>query len=174
MLISKELNAVINEQVGHEFGASLQYVAIATYFDGEGLPTLARHFYRQANEERDHAMRFVKFLVDADAAVSIPAIPAPRSQVRSAEEAVQLSLDWENEVTRQINAIMDLAIKQNNHIARHFLQWFVSEQLEEVSSMDTLLRMVRRAGEQGLLFVENYLQQGGRVSHEAEETGDAT
>ena len=164
MLISKELNKAINEQIGHEFGASLQYVAIAVHFDGEGLPSLAKHFYKQANEEREHAMRFVKFLVDADGELELPAVPAPRSRFKSAEEAVQLSLNWENEVTRQINGIMDLAIKQNNHIARNFLEWFMSEQLEEVSSMDTLLRMVRRAGEQGLLFVENYLQQGGNVS----------
>ena len=164
MLISDKMNGALNEQIGHAFGASIQYVAIAAHFDSEGLPTLARHFYKQANEEREHAMRFVKFLVDADGELELPAVPAPRSRFKSAEEAVQLSLNWENEVTRQINGIMDLAIKQNNHIARNFLEWFMSEQLEEVSSMDTLLRMVRRAGEQGLLFVENYLQQGGNVS----------
>jgi len=160
MLISEKMNAALNAQVGHEFGASLQYVQIAAYFEGEGLPMLARHFYRQAEEEREHAMRFVKFLVDADGELELPAVPAPRSRFKSAEEAVQLSLNWENEVTRQINGIMDLAIKQNNHIARNFLEWFMSEQLEEVSSMDTLLRMVRRAGESGLLFIENYLQHG--------------
>jgi ferritin len=61
-------------------------------------------------------------------------------------------------VTEQINELMDLAIKQNNHITKNFLDWFVSEQLEEVSSMDTLLRMINRAGDSGILFVENYLQ----------------
>src|ERR671919_420080 len=59
MLISKKLNAAVNEQVGHEFAAMLQYVAIATYFDGEALPRLAAHFYRQAEEERQHGMRLV-------------------------------------------------------------------------------------------------------------------
>ena len=75
MLMSKEINAALNVQIGHEFMASLQYVSIATYFDVEGLPALARHFYRQAVEERDHAMRFVKFVVDAGGRVEIPAIP---------------------------------------------------------------------------------------------------
>ena len=157
MLMSKEINSALNEQIGHEFMASLQYVSIATYFDIEGLPSLARHFYRQAVEERDHAMRFIKFVVDAGGRVEIPAIPAPRSRFTSAEDAVQLSLDQELGVTRQINELVDLAIKQNNHVTKNFLDWFVSEQLEEVSSMDTLLRMIKRAGDKGILFVESYL-----------------
>jgi ferritin len=170
MLISKPMNAALNAQVGHEFGASLQYVQIATYFDREGLPTLARHFYRQAEEERDHAMKFVRFIADAAGEVAIPGIPAPQPTFKSAEEAVRKSVDWEVTVTTQINALMDLAIKDNDHITRNFLNWFMQEQLEEVSSMETLLSMVRRAGESGLLFVENYLAQGRKDG--AAEAGD--
>jgi bacterioferritin B len=172
MLISAAVNDALNRQIGNEFGASIQYVAIAAHFDCEGLPQLARHFYKQANEEREHAMRFVKFVVDADGRIEIPEINAPKSRFKSAEEAVQLSLNWEMEVTRQINGLMDMAYKHNDHLTRNFLEWFVQEQLEEVSSMDTLLKMIRRAGEQGLLFVENYLAQGdgggGRLTVEAE------
>src|SRR5687768_11390894 len=91
MLISADVNTALNEQIGHEFAASVQYVAIAAHFECEGLPQLARHFYRQAVEERDHAMRFVKYIVDADGRVEIPAIPAPRARFASAEDAVQLS-----------------------------------------------------------------------------------
>jgi len=160
MLISEKMNAALNAQVGHEFGASLQYVQIAAYFEGEGLPMLARHFYRQAEEERDHAMKFVKFMADADGTLAIPAVAAPTPAFRSAEEAVALSRDWEMTVTKQINGLMDLAIADNDHITKQFLDWFLEEQLEEVSSMDQLLRMVRRAGESGLLFIENYLQHG--------------
>ena len=65
MLISKKINDAINQQIGNEFGASLQYVAIAVSFDQQALPRLAAHFYKQAEEERDHAMRFIKFLVEA-------------------------------------------------------------------------------------------------------------
>jgi ferritin len=158
VLLSKEISSRINEQIGHELMASIQYVSIATYFDTEGLPALGRHFYTQAQEERDHAMRFVKFMVDAGGQIEIPAIPATQSHFKSPEEAVQLSLDQELAVTKQINELVDLAIKQNNHITKNFLDWFVSEQLEEVSSMETLLRMIRRAGDKGILFVENYLQ----------------
>jgi bacterioferritin B len=157
MLISKEMNDALNAQVGHEFGASLQYVAIASYFAAEGLPELAHHFYKQANEEREHAMRIVKYVVDADAVLRIPSVPAPQGEFKNAEDAVRLSLEWEMTVTKQINGLMDIAIRHNDHLSRNFLEWFVNEQLEEVSSMDSLLRMVRRAGEHGLMFVENYL-----------------
>jgi bacterioferritin B len=165
MLISNEMNAAINEQIGHEFAAMLQYVAIATYFDGEALPLLARHFYRQAEEEREHAMRFVRYVVDAGGQTSIPAIPAAKSGFGSAEEAVKLSLDRELTVTKQIGGLMDRAITENDHTTRNALGWFVEEQLEEVSSMETLLRMVQRAGERGLLFVEDYLAHGHGARH---------
>jgi ferritin len=170
VLIDKKLNDAINEQIGHEFGAMLQYVAIATYFDGEALPRFAQHFYRQAEEEKTHAMRLVHYIVEAGGTVGIPAIPAGKSGFSSAEEAVQLSLDQEKMVTDQINALTDLAIETNDHAARIMLDWFVTEQIEEVSSMETLLRMVQRAGESGLLFVEQFLASGQLT----QETGGGT
>ena len=96
---------------------------------------------------------------------------APNS--RSAEEAVGLALEWENTVTDQIDGLMDLAIKENNHIARNILEWFVSEQLEEVSSTETLLGMVRRAGKSGLLLVESHLARdaGSLTAGSTESTG---
>ena len=173
MLISPAMNAAINEQIGNEFAASLQYVSVAAYFDNESLPVLARHFYNQAAEERDHAMRFVKYVVDAGGQVAIPALPAARSGFNSAADAVQLALDSEMKVTRQINGLMDLAINEKDHLAANMLQWFVTEQLEEVSSMETLLKMIKRAGEPGLLFVENYLSQVG-LSTPAPDQSEAT
>ena len=161
MLISQKMNTAINEQIGREFGAFLQYIAVATYFDAQSLPQLAKHFYRQAEEERDHAMRFVRYLIDAGAKVAIPAVAAPKSTIASAEAAVQLSLKWEQEVTKQIHGLLELALKENDYTTQQFLQWFVEEQLEEVSSMDKVLSVVRRAGEDGLLFVEEYLAREG-------------
>ncbi|MEP7358829.1 MAG: ferritin [Anaerolineales bacterium] len=160
MLFSEKMNSAINDQVGHEFGASLQYVAIAGYFDHEGLPELAAHFYQQAEEERAHAMRFVHYVLDAGGQLNIPTIPAPKPKFGSAEEAVQQSLDWETTVTGQINALVDLALTENDHTTKNFLNWFVTEQLEEISSVNTLLSIVRRAGNDGLLFVESYIARG--------------
>lgn len=156
MLISKELEAAMNEQIGREFGASLQYVNIATYFDSDDLPELAAFFYRQAEEERMHAMKFAHYIVDAGGQVRVPDVAGPKYDFASAKEAAQAALNWEMEVTNQINTIMDLAIEQNDHIAQDFLRWFVAEQLEEVSTMDTLLTVVDRAGD-NMLWVEDYL-----------------
>ena len=157
MLISKELNDAINEQVGHELHASHQYVNIATYFDSFPLKKLGELFYKQAEEERSHAMRFIKYVVDAGGEVRIPAVAAPVFTFKTVEEAVKLSLDWELEVTRRINALMDIAVAQKDYMAQDMLRWFVTEQLEEVSSMDNLLKVVKLTGERNLIMVEAYL-----------------
>jgi len=157
MMISDKMSEALNEQVGHEFGAYLQYLSIASYFESESLPELAGFFFDQAEDERSHAMKFVKYINDAGANLTIPAIPAPRHQYESAEVAVRLSLDWEKTVTRQINSIMDLAMQEKDYLSRGFLDWFVDEQMEEISTMESLLKTVQRAGD-NLLLVEGYLQ----------------
>ena len=156
MLISKDLEQAINNQIGREFGASMQYYSIAAYFDIDSLPQLAAFFYRQAEEEKDHALKFLHYIVDAGGEVRIPIVEAPKHDFKSAEEAALAALDWELQVTKEINHLMDLAIKENDHIAQEFLRWFVNEQLEEVSTMDTLLNVIRRAGD-NLLWVEDFL-----------------
>lgn len=172
MLLSREMNDQINAQIGHEFGASLQYVNIAGYFDGAALPVLSQHFLKQADEERQHAMKFVGYVLDAGGTVAVPAIPAPRAKFTSAEEAVGLALEWELTVTKQITALLDRASSERDYVAHDFLEWFAREQLEEVSSMETLLKMIQRAGEPGLLQVENAIAQGRmrsrREAHESE------
>ncbi len=157
MMISKELNDAINGQIGREFGASLQYINIATYFDGEALPKIAEFFYKQAEEEHEHAMKFVKYIVDTGGEVRIPPVAAPKSTFASAEEAFQLSMEWEMEVTKQVNNLMDIAHNEKDYAAQNFLNWFVEEQIEEVSSMDALLRIVKRAGEKNLIMLEAYI-----------------
>ena len=164
MLASQKLIDSFNEQIGHEMGASMQYIAIASYFDSETLPELAGFFYRQSEEERVHAMRFVKFINDVSGKVRLPAIPEPQSEFASAEEAVGRALAWEEDVTRQVYDLVEVARADKNYIGIKFLDWFVQEQLEEVSSMSDLLAVVRRAGPERLLFVEEYLvRRGGRA-----------
>ncbi len=85
--------ASINEQIGHEFAASQQYIAIAVYYDAETLPQLAAHFYRQAVEERNHAMMLVQYLLDADEDVTIPGVEAPQTAFEDAVAPVRLALD---------------------------------------------------------------------------------
>jgi ferritin len=157
VLISRELASAFNDQIGHEFGASMQYVSIAAHFQQRSLQLLAKLFFKQADEEREHAMKFVKYLLDTKGELKIPAIAAPTPTFASAEAAVAAALNWEQEVTRQITALMDLAIKQEDYLAQSFLQWFIDEQLEEVVKMDRLLSVIQQSGERNLLMVEAYL-----------------
>ena len=160
MLTSKKVINAINEQIGYEFSASMQYYAIAAHFAAEALPQLSQHFFKQAEEEKGHALRFIKYVVDAGGRVVIPAIDAPKANFKTPRDAVKLSFDQEVQVTKQINALVGLARKEDDYITINFLQWFLTEQLEEVSSMDNLLKIVERAGN-NLLQADEYLARVG-------------
>ena len=157
MLLKQTVVDALNKQVIEEFTASLQYTAIALYFDSETLPELTKFFHIQANEEHEHAMKLLQYINDAGGHPVVPATKEVKNHFESAEEAVQLALDQELKVTDQINNLVDIAIQEKDHLTRQFLQWFVTEQLEEVSSMTDLLNVVKRAGETNLLLVEDYL-----------------
>lgn len=159
MIASEELIQGMNQQIGHEMAASMQYVGIASYFDGRSLPKLAEFFYLQAEEERMHAMKFQKFVVDADGKLVIPPIPAPKCDFDSASEAVELALASEKKVTLQIYDLVAQGNEDKSYIAQRFLDWFVNEQFEEVTTMSELLDIVKMAGEGGLLSVEQYLER---------------
>ena len=161
MIIRKELLAALNEQVGNEFGAMLQYYAIAAHFERETLPMLAGHYHRQAEEEKQHALKFMAFILDVGGHVEIPALPAPQARFQFAEEAVRLALEHEEKVTAQINNLVAMAKDARDYTTDTFLQWFVQEQLEEVSSAQDLLSVIQRAGEGNLLRVEEYLAREG-------------
>ena len=147
----------VNEQIGYEFGASQQYIAIAVYYDSETLPQLAAHFYRQSVEERNHAMMLVQFLLDADQAVKIPGVDAPKTDFTDAVAPVALALEQEQRVTAQISALAALARDEGDLVGEQFLHWFLKEQREEVSSMGDLLKLVQRATESNLLLAEESL-----------------
>jgi len=165
MLTSQKMLESMNRQIGHEFGAMLQYFAIAAYFDREALPELYAHFSKQAEEEKEHALKFIKYITDVGAEVDLPRVEAPQSQFRSAEEAVSLSLSQEMRVTEQINELVHISKQEADYTSENFLQWFVEEQLEEVSSMHDLLSLVKRAGESNLLLVEEHLAR--KLAHNA-------
>ena len=150
----------LNEQVGHEFGASQQYVAIAVYYDSETLPQLAAHFYRQAVEERNHAMMIVQYLLDADEQVAIPGIEAPKTDFADPVAPVALALEQERAVTQQIVTLAGLAREEGDLVGEQFLHWFLEEQREEISSMSALLKVVER-GRENMLLVEEYLARSG-------------
>ena len=161
-------STALNEQVAYEFGASQQYIAIAVAYDAQTLPQLAAHFYRQALEERNHAMMMVQYLLDADAEIVIPAVAAPQSSFADVVEPVRLALDQEKRVTGQIQQLAITAREDGDLVAEQFMHWFLQEQREEVSSMSALLTVVERSSD-NIMLVEDYLarESGGANPLEA-------
>jgi ferritin len=148
----------LNEQTAHEFGASQQYVAIAVWYDAETLPELAAHFYRQALEERNHAMMIVQYLLDAGEKVAIPAVAKPQTDFADTVAPVRLALEQERTVTDQISGLAALAREENDLVGEQFMSWFLKEQREEVASMSSLLAVVERASD-NVLLAEEYLSR---------------
>jgi ferritin len=158
----------LNEQIGYEFGASQQYIAVAVFYDSQSLPQLAAHFYRQAVEERNHAMIMVQYLLDSDADVVTPGVAAPQTDFSDVVAPVALALAQEKRVTQQIVELVKLARNEGELVGEQFLHWFLQEQREEVASMTELLAIVER-GRDNLLTVEEHLSRsrGGENPLEA-------
>ncbi len=144
-MASSAFVARLNEQLGYEFGAHQQYVAIAAYYDALTMPQMAALFYNQAVEERDHAMMMIQYLLDADAEIRIPALEAPEMSFADVIAPVKLALDQEKRVTDQINELTRIARDENDFASDQFMQWFVKEQVEEVAKMSDLLAVVTRS-----------------------------
>jgi ferritin len=161
--------SLLNEQIAHEYAAHQQYVACAVYYDAETLPQLARFFYAQALEERDHAMMMVQYLIDADADVVIPGVSAPQVTFSDIVAPVALALEQEKRVTQQINALAGCARAEGDYTSEQFMQWFIKEQVEEVATMSDLLRVVERSRDD-VMEVENYMAR----EHSGGESEDPT
>ena len=146
----------LNEQIANEFAASQQYVAAAVYYDAETLPRLAAFFYRQALEEREHAMMMIQYLLDVGEEVRIPDIRSHQTSYESSSAPVRMALDQEKRVSEEIFALFELARELKDYRAEQFLQWFVKEQVEEVALMSDLLNVVERSKD-NLLLAEDYI-----------------
>jgi ferritin len=146
----------LNEQIGNEFYAHQQYVSVALYFDGLTMPQMAAFFYRQAMEERDHAMMMAQYLIDSDEDVIVPAVDAPVCKFSDVVAPIELALAQERRVTEQIFALMAIARTEHDFASEQFTQWFVKEQVEETATMNDLLTVVRR-GPTNIEAIEDYV-----------------
>jgi ferritin len=147
---------LLHEQVKNEFNAHQQYVALAAWFDAEDLPRLAKHFYRQALEERNHAMMIVRYLLDQGIKVTIPSVDPVRNDFSSPRQLLDLALQQEKDVTADIVRLAKAARDEGDYIGEQFMQWFLQEQVEEVAQMSTLVNVASRAGD-NLFDVENFI-----------------
>jgi len=141
-----KFHALLQEQVRHEFTNAQQYIAMAVYFDGADLRQLATHFYGQAVEERNHAMMLVQYLLDRDVRVEIPGVDAVRNAFETPRNALAFALDQERTVTEQVSRLAAVARDEGDYLGEQFMQWFLKEQVEEMSLMTSLVRVADRAG----------------------------
>jgi bacterioferritin B len=148
----------LNTQIGHEFAAHQQYVACAVYYDALTMPQMASFFYAQAMEERGHAMMMVKYLIDSDAPVRIPGVSAPQVEFADLVAPVELALEQERRVSRQINELTKIAREESDYASDQFMQWFIKEQVEEVATMSDLVAVVRRSRD-NIEAIEDYVQR---------------
>ena len=153
MMISKAIAKRLNEQVNNEFFAFWAYQQMAYSFEELDLPVFAQLFFKQASEEREHAEKIAKYLTEQGAPITLSKLDAPKSNYKSAAEIIQAALDHELMVTKHWNDISDMAIKAKDHATRVLSDWFVNEQVEEVSSMNELLSMVNRAKSDGQIMM---------------------
>lgn len=167
MIIKQKVVDLMNAQIQSEFSASAQYIAIAIYFEEEALPELGAFFFRQSEEEREHAMRFVNFMLEVGAKPLIPSTPEMKNEFSGAAEAVQYALDQEMKVTQEINDLVSMAIAESDHTSNQFLQWFVTEQVEEIDTMTTLLQTIKHAGS-NLLLVEDFVRRNPQHADEGD------
>jgi len=155
-MAEKRFADALNEQIANEFAASQQYVGAAVYYDTETLPRLAAFFYRQAMEEREHAMMMVQYLLDVGEEVHIPDIKSQQTSFADGVAPVKSALEQEKRVGEEIYALFELAREAKDYRAEQFMQWFVKEQVEEVALMGDLLNVVERSKD-NLLLAEDYI-----------------
>ncbi|GAB4266319.1 MAG: ferritin [Deferrisomatales bacterium] len=158
-MLSQTLQDALNEQMKNEFFSAYLYKAMSAYFESEDLPGFASFFHVQALEELTHADKFFRFVCESGGRARLLAFDEPKNDYTSPREAFEYALEHERKVTGMINRLMDLAIAENDHAARIFLQWFVTEQVEEEASFSAHLANLKRVeGDgRGLILLDQEL-----------------
>jgi ferritin len=160
MMIGKKMTDGLNTQIGREYSAALQYVAMGAWFEEQGLAGFAAFFFKQGDEESGHGLKLVRYLGEVGGHVSMPAIAKPKDAFGSVMEVFEQFLRMEEEVTRAIYELVELARAEKDHSAFEFLQWYVSEQREEVASATSLLERLKRFGEERAVLLDSALGAG--------------
>ena len=146
-MINAQMEKLLNEQFHREMAAAMQYLAISSYFEDQNLDGFSHFFRLQAQEEMGHAMKQFDYLHTVDGKITMQAIPQSRVDFSSHEEAVEFSLKQEQQVTQDINHLMKNAVESGDFATQTFLQWFVTEQIEEEDTVRTILHKLKMVGD---------------------------
>jgi bacterioferritin B len=159
----------LHEQIANEFGAEQQYIACAVYYESQTLPQLANLFYKQALEERNHAMMMLAFLLDRGGDMRVPGVAQPVNNFKDFIEPIALALEQEQRVSDQIEELARVARDERDYASEQFTHWFIKEQVEEVAKMSGLLQVAERE-RQNPMMLEYYIAREQPDVEEADPT----
>jgi ferritin len=159
----------INEQIKHEFYSAYLYLSMAGSFEVANLPGFAHRMYKQSEEEREHAMKLFKFLLDRGEHVQLLPLDQPPNAFRSPLDTFEQALDHEKDITSRIHKLYDLSVQENDYPGQVMLHWFVTEQVEEEKAASEIVERLRMAGDDGaaLLLLDKELGEHGRAGSPA-------
>jgi len=158
-MISKKMSSELNKQLNKEYYSAYFYLAMAAYTESLGFKGFAHWFHIQFNEELDHAKKFYKYIVDQNEKVILEKIDKPEGEFESLKDVFKKTYTHEQYITKCINQLMDLSLEEKDHATRIFLQWFVTEQMEEENMAKDVMDKLELGGDkgQGLLMLDSIL-----------------
>ena len=145
-MISKKVEKVLNSQIKIEGQSSMIYLAMACWAESNGYNGTAQFLYRHSDEEREHMLKLIKFVNERGGTSIVPAFEQPKINFKSLKDAFETLLNHELHVTASINDIVDVCLKEKDHVTNNFMQWYVSEQIEEEALARTILDKVKLIG----------------------------
>ena len=145
--MNEKIFQMLNNQIKHEFYASYLYLSIASYFETIPLEGFSKWFRKQAEEEREHAMKIYDYVIDRNMHVDLQALEKPVVNFNSIEEVFALALKHEKKVTHWIHQIYEAAVEEKDHATHVFMQWFITEQVEEEKNAQDNLDQIVFAGD---------------------------
>jgi ferritin len=168
-MISDQTARHINAQINRELYSAHFYLSLSTQAEAENLKGTAAWFMAKHTEEMSHALKMVRYLMDQEAPVKLDSIEAPPADVRGAVPMFESTLAHEREVTAAINDLVDHALSEKDHATNIFLQWFVTEQIEEEATVNDIIGRLRLFGAegQGLLMIDNELAAAAKAISQA-------
>ena len=162
-MLSKKMEKALNEQINKEMYSAYLYMSMSAYSTNIGLSGFANWFMVQYHEEMEHAMKIYDYVHEQGGKVKLMVIDEPPSVFKGPMDMFQKTLKHEQFITKSINDLMDLAIKEKDHATQIFLQWFVTEQIEEEGNDNEIIDKLKLAGDKGngLFMIDKEL--GARV-----------
>jgi ferritin len=153
-MIKEKMEQALNKQLNAEFYSSYLYLSMSGVLERMGLTGFANWMRIQTQEETAHAMKFYEHIIERGGTVELATIKAPPRDWSSVLAICEATLEHEQKVTGLINDLVDLAVKEKDHASNMFLQWFVTEQVEEEANADDIIQKLKLAGEaKGALFL---------------------